>query len=212
MHFDFTTLPAPARDKLLHSTIVPRPIAWISSENELRRGNLAPFSFFNVFAADPPIVGMGVNRSRFGGRKDTARNILETREFVVNLVDFASRQAMNISASEVASDVDEAELAAVEMTASLMVRPRRVLRAPVAMECRLHHTVELGVDNMLILGEVVVMYVADGMIEDVERHYVDTPKLDLIARMHGQGWYSRTDSLFQMKRINLPETGSSKSV
>lgn len=203
MYFDLAALPEEAADKLLHSTVVPRPIAWVSSLDAEGRGNLAPFSFFNVFSTRPPIVGLGIGaRADDGARpKDTAANIVATREFVVNVVGFASRAAMNVSGSVVPTGVDEAELAGVGMIASARVKPRRVAASPVALECVLQQAIELAPANHLILGRVVAVHIADAMVLDAERFHVDAPGLDLIGRMHGSGWYARTTDLFQMVRI-----------
>ena len=201
MYVNFSMASSEAIDKLLHSTIVPRPIAWISTEDRQGRANLAPFSFFNVFSTEPPILGIGIGERAPGVPKDTARNILETGEFVVNLVRYDSCAAMNLSASNVAPDVDEAELAGVDMVRSTMVMPRRVRESPVALECRLEQSVPLGPHGHLILGRVLAMHLDDAVMANPERHHVDAPKLDLIGRMHGSGWYARTTDLFQMKRV-----------
>lgn len=202
MQFDLATLPEEAIDKLLHSTIAPRPIAWISSMDRLGRGNLAPFSFFNAFSTKPPIIGVGIGARRDGGGpKDTAANIIETGEFVVNLVNYDNRAAMNVTGGEEPAEVDEAQLAGLEMTASTRVKPQRVAASPVALECILEQSIELAPANNLIVGRVVTIHVADDKVLDPERFHIDTPGLDLIGRMHGGGWYTRTTSLFQMKRV-----------
>jgi len=201
MDFDFAGLSPAAQDKLLHSTIVPRPIAWVSTQSAAGVPNLAPFSFFNVFSTEPPILGLGIGRRSRGGPKHTARNILDTGAFVINLVSHANRDAMNVTGADVEDGVDESVLAGLDMVPSLRVAPRRVAGSPVAIECQLHQSIELAPERYLILGRVVSMSIDDALILDAEKHYVDAPGLDLIARMHGQGWYSRTDHLFQMLRI-----------
>ncbi len=204
MIFDFDVLPPEAKNKLLHSTIVPRPIAWVTSLDADGVRNMAPFSFFNVFSADPAILGFGVGGSVFGGRKDTAANIRARKDFVVHLVSHSNRAAMNLTAAELPSDIDEIELAGLTAVPSERVSAPRIAECDVAMECVLHSEVPLSQERSLFLGRVVVMHLADKMIEDVERYYVDTPALDLIARMHGRGWYARTTDLYRMDRP-IPE-------
>ena len=204
MIFDFDQLPGNARDKLLHSTVVPRPIAWVTSMDEAGVLNMAPFSFFNVFSASPPIVGFCVQPTA-SGMKDTARNILETKQFVVPRVSYGIREAMNITAAEFPAGIDEVRAAGLTTVASLKVKPPRIAESPVAMECELHQDVHIAPDRVLVLGRVVAMHIEDEMMEDPERYYVDTPKLDLIGRMHGRGWYARTNSLFKMDRLSVEE-------
>src|SRR5208283_950024 len=100
MLFDFATIPARERYKLLISTVVPRPIAWIVSQDLEGRLNAAPFSFFNAFAGDPPVVGIGIGSHQPGRPKDTRRNIQESKQFVVNLVSEEIAEAMNVTAIE----------------------------------------------------------------------------------------------------------------
>lgn len=201
MYFDFGNLPSEGKNKLLHSTIVPRPIAWVSTVDEIGRPNLAPFSFFNVFSTDPPILGFGVGQRAPGRSKDTSTNIRATGEFVVNLVSYTVRHEMNITGAEVEEDIDEAKLAGLSTEPSIHVKPQRLKESPVSMECILHQAIELATERFLILGRVLAMHIADENVENAEKFYVATPKLDLIGRMHGMGWYARTDSLFQMKRV-----------
>lgn len=201
MYFDLSALPSEALDKLLHSTIVPRPIAWVSTLAPGGTGNLAPFSFFNVFSTNPPILGIGIGPRASGEPKDTARNIADTREFVVNIVGYENRVAMNVTGTDSEPETDESELAGLEMVASVKVKPRRVAASAVSLECVLDRAVPLGNGRTLFLGGVVAMHVDDAMIEDADRFYIDTPKLDTIGRMHGSGWYARTTDFFQLKRV-----------
>lgn len=207
MDFDFSADSAPLFGKLLRSAVVPRPIAWVSTEDAAGRRNLAPFSYFNIFSSDPPILGLGIGRRGPGEPKHTARNILETGEFVVNLVPYTSRDAMNVSGADVADGVDEAALAGIGMCASRRVRPGRVADSPVALECLLHETVVLAPDQHLILGRIVAMHIDDRFLAPSPSGtpHVLTPDLDLIGRMHGSGWYLRTESLFQVPRVRPEE-------
>ncbi len=201
MLFDFGKIPPREGYKLLVSTITPRPIAWITSLNAAGRLNAAPFSFFNVFSGDPPVVGIGIGSHEPGRAKDTRRNIRETKEFVVNLVSEDMAEAMNITAIEFEPEVNEIAEAELETIPSVHVKPPRIAASPVSMECALLQIVELGPDNALVLGRVLAMHVRDDLVIDPAKHYVDTPGLKLIGRMHGAGWYARTSDLFKMDRI-----------
>ena len=201
MLFDLTTLPPLDQYKLLASTVVPRPIAWVVSLSAEGRLNAAPFSFFNVFGAGPPILCIGIGARRPGDCKDTGENIRQTGEFVVNLVAHDNAEAMNVTAIEFGPEIDELAEAKLTTLPSFKVRPPRIAESPVAMECLRHSIIEFGPDRALVIGEVVAMHVRDDAVLDAERCHIDTPKLDLIGRMHGGGWYSRTTDRFDMPRI-----------
>jgi len=201
MLFDFANLPARERYKLLVSTVTPRPIAWVVSQDPKGRLNAAPFSFFNAFAGEPPVIGFGVSSHEPGRPKDTRRNIRETKQFVVNLVSEEAAQAMNITAIEFEASVSELEQAQLVTLPSIHVKPPRIALSPVAMECELLQIVDLGTDSGLILGRVLAMHVHDDKVLDATKNHIDTRNLKLIGRMHGTGWYARTSDLFEMSRI-----------
>jgi flavin reductase (DIM6/NTAB) family NADH-FMN oxidoreductase RutF len=201
MLFDFGKIPPREGYKLLVSTVTPRPIAWITSLNAAGQLNAAPFSFFNAFSGDPPVVGIGIGSHEPGRAKDTRRNIRETKEFVVNLVSEETAEAMNVTAIEFEPGVNEIAEAELETVPSVHVKPPRIAASPVSMECALMQIVELGRDNGLVLGRVLAMHVRDDLVLDPAKNYIDTPRLKLIGRMHGAGWYARTSDLFQMDRI-----------
>lgn len=205
MLFDFATLPPADRYKLLVSTVVPRPIAWVVTADREGRINAAPYSFFNAFCQDPAIVCLGIGARDDGASKDTGRNIRESGEFVVNLVPAPLSAAMNVTAIEFPSHIAEIEEAKLTTLPSLRVRPPRIQESPVAMECRTYQIVELGHQRMLVLGEVLAMHIHDEAVIDPAKCYIDTPKLDLIGRMHGRGWYTRTRDRFEMPRIGVED-------
>ena len=205
MLFDFAELPSRERYKLLVSTITPRPIAWIVSQNSAGRLNAAPFSFFNAFAGNPPVVGIGIGSHEPSRPKDTRANIRESKQFVVNLVSEQVAEAMNITAIEFPRDVEELKQAGLTTEPSLHVKPPRIAQSPVAFECELLQIVELGSESGLILGKVLAMHVRDEFVLDAGKHYIDTPNLKLIGRMHGTSWYARTSDLFEMPRIPLKD-------
>jgi flavin reductase (DIM6/NTAB) family NADH-FMN oxidoreductase RutF len=211
MLFDFTQIPPQECYKLLVSTVTPRPIAWVVSQDASGRMNAAPFSFFNAFCGDPPIIGIGIGSRVPPSAKDTRANIRATGEFVVNLVSEENAQAMNITAIEFEHGVNEIEKAGLATCPSVRVKPPRIAASPVSMECELMQIVELGPDNGLVLGRVLAMHVRDDAVIDAAKHYIDTPKLKLIARMHGRGWYARTSDLFLMPRIPLAQWNEEQS-
>jgi flavin reductase (DIM6/NTAB) family NADH-FMN oxidoreductase RutF len=205
MLFDFADLAANARYKLLVSTITPRPIAWVVSQDRDGVINAAPFSFFNAFASDPPVVGIGIGSHKPGQPKDSRANIQEIGQFVVNLVSEETAQAMNITAIEFEPGVNELTQAGLTTLPSMRVKPPRIAESPVAMECELMQIIDLGPNRGLVLGRVLVMHIRDDAVIDASKQYIDTPKLKLIGRMHGTGWYARTSDLFQMPRIPLDD-------
>lgn len=199
MEFDFEKLAADDRYKLLTSTIVPRPIAWITTLSKDGARNAAPFSFFNAMGKDPALLAIGIMTDGDGSMKDTACNILDTAEFVVNLVPRVAAEAMNLTSVDAPPDVDELTLAELETVPSLKVKPERIAASPVAFECRLH-TPLLFSNQLLAIGEVVQAHIDDAMMLDPAKLYVDTPKLDLISRLHGRGLYGTAHEKFQMGR------------
>jgi hypothetical protein len=130
MEFDFRALPKAGRYKILGSCVTPRPIAWVTTLSADGVLNAAPFSFFNVLGDDPPTVALGLLAHAEGRLKDTAANIRATGEFVINLVDEAHGEAMNLTCIDAPSDVDEAQLAGLEIAPSARVAPPRILTAP----------------------------------------------------------------------------------
>lgn len=204
MLFDFKEIPGKECYKLLVSTVTPRPIAWVVSQDARGLLNAAPFSFFNAFSGDPAVVGIGIGNRKPGQAKDSRANILETGEFVVNLVGESNAEAMNITGIDFDSSVDELEQAGLTAAPSVRVKPPRIAESPVAMECELMQIVDLG-ESGLVLGRVLAMHVHDEFVLDAAKYYIDTPGLKLLGRMHGRGWYARTSDLFDMPRIPVSE-------
>ncbi len=202
MLFDFATLDANNCYKLLVSTIVPRPIAWVVTLDPEGRRNAAPYSFFNAFSGDPPVVCIGIGGRGTGNIKDTGNNIRTSGEFVVNLVAAENAEQMNITAIEFGREVDELTEAGLTTLPSVKVKPPRIKESPVALECERFTTLEIGHERALVLGRVLAMHIRDDAVLDAQKCYIDTPKLDLIGRMHGRGWYARTSDRFEMPRIN----------
>jgi flavin reductase (DIM6/NTAB) family NADH-FMN oxidoreductase RutF len=189
--------------KLLVATIGPRPIAWVTTQDVDGTLNAAPFSFFNAMSGNPPVVAIGIGGRGPGDVKDTGGNIRRTGQFVVNLVSYKLAEQMNVTAIDFPKSVNELAEAGLETTPSVHVKPPRITAAPVSMECERLVIVDVGIDRAVILGRVVAFHVQDDCVLDKDRCYIDTPKLDLIGRMHGGGWYARTTDRFEMPRINV---------
>ena len=198
MEFDFAFMRVADRYKLMSAAITPRPIAWVTTEAADGVRNTAPFSFFNMMGADPPLVVIGIMRRPEGSPKDTAANILQTGEFVVNLVREEDAPQMNFTCIDAPPAFDEAAAAGIELVPSSVVRPGRIATAPVSMECRLYQEVSAR-DTTIILGEVLRFHIRDAFVDGARLH-VDTLALNLIARMHGRGWYARSKDLLQLER------------
>lgn len=204
MLFDFATIPDRDRYKLMVSCVVPRPIAWVVTMSADGAVNAAPYSFFNAMSSEPPIVAIGIATRETGDQKDTGANIRATGEFVVNLVAAANAPAMNVTAYDYAPGVDEVAKAGLTTAPSTRVKPPRIVESPVAMECEHFQTIDVSPERAIVLGRVVAMHIADEAVMDQARCYIDTPKLDLVGRMHGAGWYSRTTDRFELKRLKEP--------
>lgn len=199
MLFDMEVLSAKDRYKILTATIVPRPIAWITTLSRAGIVNAAPFSFFNMMGNDPPTVAIGIMPQN-GRLKDTAANILETGEFVINLVAEANAEAMNETCIDAPPEIDELALAGLTPLRSHSVTPPRIGEAPVALECKVLTSLVTGPLQTIVIGRVLNAHIDDRFVIDAERGYIDTPGLKLIARLHASGGYLRSTDLFQMER------------
>ena len=210
-HFDFSTLSPEMRYRLLASTVLPRPIAWVVTRSADGVVNAAPYSFFNVFGADRPVVALGI-LARPGQPKDTAANIRATGEFVINLVPYALVDDMNVTCVDAPPEVDELAFAGLRTAPSLAVAPPRIADSPVALECRSTHMLDTGPGQLLVVGEVLhAHYAAHVLTGDPDRPRIDGRALDLVARMHGPTAYTRTRDLFDLHRplwTGAAETGA----
>ncbi len=185
----------------LNAIVVPRPIGWISTLSTDGRANLAPYSFFNAVAYDPPqVMFAATSNHAFGGLKDSARNAKETGEFVVNMATWNLREAMNASAVMAPHDVDEFAYAGLKKAPSELVRPPRVAESPVHLECIYTQSLELESDdddpNTVIFGKVIGVHIDDQYIKD---GLVDTAALEPIGRL-GYLDYVKVEKTFSMER------------
>jgi flavin reductase (DIM6/NTAB) family NADH-FMN oxidoreductase RutF len=177
--------------------VVPRPIGWISTVSRSGIVNLAPYSFFNIVSAYPPFVMFASNP-----RKHSQRNAEETGEFVANLATYELREEVNTSSAEYAFDTSEADMVGLEMVPSREVKPPRVARSPVALECKYSKTIELfGSDgkrnpSQVVIGEVLGIHIDDRVIVD---GHIKIERMRPIARL-GYMDYCVVDEIFSMMR------------
>ena len=208
MFFDFSQLQARDAYKLLAGTVVPRPIAWVTSVNDEGLVNAAPYSFFNAIGSNPALLALGIGDREIGAAKhspakDTARNIRERGEFVVNLVSRDLAEAMNITAIDFPPDKSEVEAAGLKLAPAQMINVPRLKNSPVSLECREHTTLNIG-HNRIIIGEVLGLWIADDCVNP-EKYYVDSLGLNLIGRMGGGGGYTETQGQFEIARMSYEQ-------
>jgi len=201
MELNPTTVPWRTINKLMTGSIVPRPIGWISTRNQDGLPNLAPYSFFNMVCANPPIVVFApMIRSTDGRPKDSLNNIKENGEFVVNMVTEELAEAMNRSSQETAADVNEFELAGVTSTKSIAVRAPRVAESPIHFECKVRDILEINDQpggGYLVTGIIVHLHVDDRVMLGTDK--IDLAALKPIGRLAG-GAYARMSDIFHMER------------
>ena len=198
MELDFEGIHAGRAYPILASLVVPRPIAWVTTLSASGVVNAAPFSFFNVLGADPPIVGFCPGDREDGTPKDSALNVRAMHEFVVNLVDEAVAEAMNRTAASLPYGVSELESAGLHTLPSTSVKPPRIAEAPASLECREWGTLQIG-ENRLIIGLVKRLHLRDELI-DPEKLRIRSEKFAAIGRMAAPHWYCRTRDRFEMIR------------
>ncbi|AUM75164.1 flavin reductase family protein [Paracoccus jeotgali] len=200
MHFDLDQIDPKIGYKLMTSTVTPRPIAWVTTLAPQGTVNAAPYSFFNVMGHTPPTLVLGLLADPDKGFKDTAANILDGGEFVVNLVSEPLAAQMNITTMDAPRGFSELDAAGLTPLASRHVAPPQIAEAPVSFECQTFSTLVTGPHQAIAIGRILSIRIDDAFVLDAERGYVDTPAMQLIARMHGSGWYARSTALFQMTR------------
>jgi len=200
---DPKSLTVPKLHQYLLGAIGPRPIAFASTIDEAGRSNLAPFSFFNVFSANPPIMIFSPARSgRSNTTKDTYNNIKAIPEVVINVVNFDIVQQMSLASSPYAPGISEFEKAGFTPIASECIKPFRVAESPVQFECKVNQVMELGKEGgagNLIICEVLRIHISENVLN--ADGLIDQHKIDLVSRMGGN-WYCRSDrsSMFEIQK------------
>ncbi|MBD3664953.1 flavin reductase family protein [Sulfitobacter aestuariivivens] len=199
MRYDLDQVDSSIAYKLLAATIMPRPIAWVVTKGADGCVNAAPYSFFNGMGANPPTVAIGLLADPEKGFKDTAQNILDHGEFVVNLVPERLVEKMNVTAVNAPTGTQELDLAGLETVPSVHITPPRIAESPVAFECRSLSNVVTGPQQTVVIGRVLAVHIDDDCLLDVEQAYIDTPKLDLVGRSYGSS-YVRAQDTFDLDR------------
>ena len=194
--------PVPKLHQYLLGAVGPRPIAFASTIDAEGRPNLSPFSFFNVFGANPPILIFSpARRGRDNTVKHTYNNAKATGEVVINVVNYDIVQQVSLSSTEYAEGVNEFEKAGFTMLKSDLVKPYRVAESPVQFECRINQVIETGAEGgagNLVICEVLKMHIREDILD--EKGYIDQHKIDLVARMGGN-WYTRaTPGMFEVPK------------
>jgi flavin reductase (DIM6/NTAB) family NADH-FMN oxidoreductase RutF len=165
MDLKLAELPPLERYKLLIGLVIPRPIAWISTYSANGVANCAPFSFFNVFAEEPPLCVVGINPRSDGEIKHSLKNIRRTREFVVNLVDEDTANAMHLSSTEFPEDVSEFAKAGLTPVPAITVQHPRIAEAAACLECKVERIIVISATRELVLGEIQLVHARDGIID-----------------------------------------------
>lgn len=191
--FDFSDLGARDRYKLLTAVVLPRPVAWITTQSPAGLVNAAPYSFFNVFGADPSLVVLGLENHAGGVPKDTTRNIAETGEFVVNIATPDLNAEMVATAAAYAPDTSEPEALGLALAPSVKVAPPRLAKVPVALECRKLTGLSFNQERELLVGDVVGLATRDGLV-DADSLHVDWQGKYPVARLFADR-YARLEEI-----------------
>jgi flavin reductase (DIM6/NTAB) family NADH-FMN oxidoreductase RutF len=200
LRIDPTDIPQPKLHQYLLGSVGPRPIAFASTIDEQGRPNLAPFSFFNVFSSNPPILIFSpARRGRDNTTKHTLENVLKNKQCVINIVNWDIVEQMSLTSTEYPEGVSEFEKSGLTPIASELVAPFRVKESPVQMECKVKEVIPLGTNGgagNLIICQVLLMHINEQILDADGR--ISPEKIDLVARMGGH-WYSRSNQgLFQL--------------
>ncbi|MDR6224735.1 flavin reductase family protein [Desmospora profundinema] len=192
--------------KLLIGSVLPRPIAFVTTLGPEGAVNAAPFSFYTVVSTDPPMVSITCSRKPGGVQKDTARNIAQTGEFVVQVVDGDNVERINQTATDFPPEIGEAKAVGFQLLESARVKPPRIAQCKVHLECRLHEILPMGGTETapnadVIIGEVVCFHVRDDLYHEGR---IDTGKLDPVGRLAGTV-YGKVGETFSMPRLTLDE-------
>ncbi len=196
-------LPVPRFHAALLSAVTPRPIAFASTVDKAGHRNLSPFSFFNCFGANPPLLIFSpARRGRDNTTKHTYQNVLEVPEVVINVVSYSMVRQASLASADYPKEVNEFAKAGFTEVPSVLVKPPRVAESPVAMECKVLQVIQTGTEGAagnLVICQVVLMHVREDIVD--ERGFIDPFKLDAVARLGGD-WYCRVqgNAIFKLPR------------
>ena len=200
MEFNPDTLEASAIYKLLTGSVIPRPIGWISTIDEIGINNLAPFSYFNIIGDDPPHVMFSTVRGN-NTNKDTLNNVLTNKQFVVNMVTEDLVEQMKATSQTVPAEIDEFKLAGVTPIASTKIQPNRVKESPITFECEMvhHYFIENHKQGgaCIVVGRIVIMHIDESVLLDNYKINMETYKP--VSRLAGAN-YSKLGEIFSVKR------------
>ncbi|MFN5394453.1 MAG: flavin reductase family protein [Planctomycetota bacterium] len=200
MQIEISKIPVTEAYQWIVSLVAPRPIAWVTTLSSSGVVNLAPFSFFNVFGANPPVVVFSPTLKRDSGKKDTLINIENHGEFVIHASTQRDIDAINASSASLSPELSEVEYVGKKTVPSTLVKVPRLADAPFALECKLRQIVPVGtgpISANLIIGDVVMMHIDPAILGKDGK--VDPMLLRSVARLGGEHWCRSTD-LFQMER------------
>lgn len=200
MQIDISKTEVVAVYQMLVGLVTPRPIAWVTTLSKSGVVNLAPFSFFNAFGANPPVVVFSPTLKRDGGKKDTLINIEANGEFVINASTEQHADLINMSSKMLLPDESEVDMTGLSTLQSDKVKPPRLADVPFALECKVMQIIPVGtgaISANLVIGEIVMMHIDDAVLDP--KGQPDPRKIKAIARLGGEFW-CRTQDLFQLER------------
>ena len=206
MILDPNEIPFQETHKLMIGSIIPRPIAFVSTRSKDGKNNVAPFSYFNGVCSKPPTIMFAPARRGWDGEeKDTLINIRDTEEFVVNIVSEAFAEKMVMCSTDFGSDVDEFEISGLTPTNSQKIKPPRVEEAKISFECKLNQIVEIGDgtagSGFVVIGTIVLFHIDDGIYDNGR---ILTDKLEPLGRLAGN-WYTRSTDTLKIDRKVKPD-------
>jgi len=199
MDLELAQLPALERYKLLIGLVIPRPIAWVSTWSENGLANCAPFSFFNVISEDPPLCILSFNWRSDGTMKHTLKNIRRTGEFVVNLADEGTANAMHLSATELPEGESEFERYGLTPAPAQRVKQPRIAEAAASLECRVERRIDFGPEREMVVGEILLVHARDGIIDPATKR-ISEELYRPIGRLFANRYCSTRE------RFNLPKS------
>jgi len=197
MELELSSLPALERYKLIIGLVIPRPIGWVSTWSENGVANCAPFSFFNAISEDPPLCILSFNRRSDGALKHTLKNIRRTGEYVVNLADESTANAMHASSFELPETESEFTANGLTPVPAVKVKHPRIAEAAASLECRVERRIEFGPERELVIGEILLIHAREGII-DPQTKRVSEENYRPIGRLFGNRYCTTR------QRFNLP--------